>query len=518
LPELRREHSQAWHDFWRHSFVQLDDREFLNQQWFLSLYHLASVTKPGSVGPGLFGPWAPEDFPNWGNDRHWDYKVQAALWGAFSCNHLELTKAYNDEVFDLLPSAKMMVRDYYGNIGGAKFPGVSWPCKYTAPVSSRKSGFTTPWVNGFVAQPLWWYYQYSQDKTFLREKGYPVIKACAEFYEHFVQRAPDGKYDMPPTAVWDLAYFVPDAKNSTIDLAFAKMLLKTAVAASKELGVDKEQRENWEHIAANLRGYATTVIDGKNFKPVNHKSGPAMAFYTTVDFPSGEVLVAYENYPVIEYNISPWTMPIFPSGEIGLHSPQKEQELALRTLQITPYYLWDDLVMLSMAWVRLGHDQLDVFEKHTRSILRKNGCQTYPRSSNINWIFMHFLGWPIVVNESLLQSYTGQIRVAPVKLKNAARFARLRTEGAFLLSGEIQRGGKVSYLAITSEAGVPCALVRPWDGPVRVRRLDSMEGVAVAEKDGVLTFATAAGATYVVDRPNEPWESQPITLIPQTPH
>jgi len=25
--------------------------------------------------------------------------------------------------------------------------------------------------------------------------------------------------------------------------------------------------------------------------------------------------------------------------------------------------------MLSMAWVRLGHDQLDVFEKHTRSII-----------------------------------------------------------------------------------------------------------------------------------------------------
>ena len=130
---------------------------------------------------------------------------------------------------------------------------------------------------------------------------------------------------------------------------------------------------------------------------------------------------------------------------------------------------------------------------------------------------MHFLGWPVVINESLVQSYTGQIRVAPVKLKNTARFARLRTEGAFLISGEIQSGGKVSYLAITSEAGVPCQLVRPWDGAVRVRRLDSMEAVTVAEKDGVLTFPTAAGTTYVVDRPDEPWEAQPITDIAQTP-
>ena len=115
LPELRREHAQAWHDFWQHSFVQLDGRDFLNQQWFLNLYHLASVTKPGSVGPGLFGPWAPEDFPPWGNDRHWDYNVQAALWGTYSCNHLELTAAYNDEIFDLLPCADdgpRLLREY----------------------------------------------------------------------------------------------------------------------------------------------------------------------------------------------------------------------------------------------------------------------------------------------------------------------------------------------------------------------------------------------------------------------
>ena len=383
-------------------------------------------------------------------------------------------------------------------------------------MSTRKAEFTNPWVNGLVAQPLWWHYQYSQDKAYLRTKGYPVIKACAEFYEKFVQPAPDGKYDMPPTDVWDLSgHLSPDLKNSIMDLAFAKMLLRTAVAASQVLGVDEDRRANWEHVAANLRGYPTTVIDGKNLKPAIPANGKPL--YISNDFPSGEVLVAYEKFPYIEYFISPWTMPVFPSGDIGLHSPQKERELALRTLQVTPYYLCDDLVMLTMAWVRLGQDQLDVFEKHTRSIVHDNGCQTYPRDNGHgNKIFMHFLGWPVVVNECLVQSYTGQIRVAPVKLKNTARFARLRTEGAFLVSGEILSGGKVSYLAITSEAGRPCNLVRPWDGPVRVRRLDSLAAVAVAEKDGVLTFATAAGATYVVDRPGEPWEAQPVTVVAQS--
>jgi hypothetical protein len=346
-----------------------------------------------------------------------------------------------------------------------------------------------------------------------------VIKACAKFYEKFVQLAPDGKYDIPPTGVWDLGGMIPDPKNSTIDLAFAKMLLRTAVEASQVLGVDVDRRANWENVATNLRNYATAVIDGENFKPLDRRN-QAIPLYTSRNFPTGEVLVGFQDFPVIEYNIPIWTMPIFPSGEFGLHSPPKQRDLALRTLQSTPYYLWDDLVMLTLAWARMGHDQLDVFEKHTRSILHENGCQSYPSTSPglDRFIFMHYLGWPVVINECLIQSYTGQIRVAPVKLKNTARFARLRTEGAFLLSGEIQAGGKISYLAITSEAGVPCQLVRPWDGAVRVRQLDSMAAVTVAEKDGVLTFPTSAGTTYVVDRPDEPWEKQPITVIPHTTH
>ena len=514
LPALRQEHSHLWHDFWQQSFVQLADRDFLNQQWFLSLYHLASATTPGRVGPGLFGPWTWEDFPPWGNDRHWDYNVQATLWGAYSCNHVELTEAYNDEIYGLLPAATMMVRDYYGGIPGAKFPGVGWPRRYTAPVSSRRSEFTSPFVNGFVAQPLWWYYQYTQDGAFLREKGYPVIKACAEFYANFVERAPDGKYDMPPTAVWDLAFMIPDAKNSTIDLAFAKMLLKIAAAASQVLGVDAEQRDHWLHVADNLRDYARTVIDGTNFKPVDHRAGGAVALYTSRDFPSGEVLVAYENYPVIEYNLPAVTMPIFPSGEIGLDSPEQQRELALRTLQITPYYLWDDLVMLSMAWVRLGHDQLDIFENHSRSLQLINGCQTYPGDSWASqWVFTHFLGWPIVVNESIVQSYSGVIRFAPVQLKNTVHFARLRTEGAFLVSGEIRSGGRISYLAITSETGCVCKLVRPWDEHVRIRLLGSEEIVTFSEEKGVLTFPTVTNSTYIVDRLNDAWEKQPITVI-----
>ncbi|MFH1006571.1 MAG: hypothetical protein V1800_03600, partial [Candidatus Latescibacterota bacterium] len=480
LPALRQEHSELWHAFWQRSFVQLRERYFLNQQWFLSQYHLACITRPESVLPGLFGPWTWEDFPAWGNDCHWDYNLQATLWGAYSSNHLELTCAYNEDAFKLLPFAKMRAKEYEEDFPGAFYALTTWPLDYnnfTKTPLPEEMDFINPWINGFVAHPLWWYYQYSQDTEFLRERGYPVIKACAQFYAHFVNRAPDGKYDMPPTGVWDLASIIKDPGNAVIDLAFAKMLLEDASAASKVLGLDADSRAQWIEIAENLRDYPTLILEGENLNPVDHK-GVAVPLYTSRDFPSGEVLVVYENYPVIEYQAPAPIMPMFPSGDIGLDSPSGQRELAHRTLQITPYYLWDDLVMLSMAWVRLGYDQLDVFEKHSRDVQLVNGCLTLPKDTwPGKWIFTHFLGWPIVLNESIVQSHTGKIRVAPVKLTHPVQFARLRTVGAFLISGEMAPGGKVSYLAITSEAGSPCHLVRPWEGEVRprVREVDSMK-------------------------------------------
>ena len=172
--------------------------------------------------------------------------------------------------------------------------------------------------------------------------------------------------------------------------------------------------------------------------------------------------------------------------------------------------------MLSMAWVRLGYDQLAVFEKHSRSLRLVNGCMTYPTGWTNN-IFTAYFGWPLVVNESIVQSYTGQIRIAPVKLKNTVRFVRLRTVGAFLVSGEIRSGGRVSYIAITSEAGRVCKVVRPWDGNVRIRPLGSEEIVKFTEENGVLTFPTVADSTYIVDRPDDPWEKHPMTRITGQP-
>ena len=70
---------------------------------------------------------------------------------------------------------------------------------------------------------------------------------------------------------------------------------------------------------------------------------------------------------------------------------------------------------------------------------------------------------PVVINECLMQSYDGTIRLFPnwPSEKDAA-FHTLRAAGAFLVSAEI-KNGKVDEIEILSETGSPLKIILPWE-------------------------------------------------------
>jgi hypothetical protein len=77
-------------------------------------------------------------------------------------------------------------------------------------------------------------------------------------------------------------------------------------------------------------------------------------------------------------------------------------------------------------------------------------------------IWFENFSMPFVINECLLQSYTGELRLFPNwPAGRAAEFRTLRAAGAFLVSAQ-QSGGRVQWVEITSEAGQPLTVVSPW--------------------------------------------------------
>jgi hypothetical protein len=88
-----------------------------------------------------------------------------------------------------------------------------------------------------------------------------------------------------------------------------------------------------------------------------------------------------------------------------------------------------------------------------------------------NFDFMAAMGiWfenfalPVVVNECLLQSYNGSLRLFPNWPKDkSAEFRTLRAAGAFLVSAAAG-GGEVQWVEIESEAGSLLRVILPWNG------------------------------------------------------
>ena len=107
------------------------------------------------------------------------------------------------------------------------------------------------------------------------------------------------------------------------------------------------------------------------------------------------------------------------------------------------------------------------------------------------------LSLPAIVNECLMQSYDGVIRLFPNTTNlGEARFRDLRACGAFLVSA-MWDGKAVAEATVKSEKGSLARVVNPWTSSrAEVRALSSGTEVSYRRKDGLLEFPTKAGEAY----------------------
>ena len=111
------------------------------------------------------------------------------------------------------------------------------------------------------------------------------------------------------------------------------------------------------------------------------------------------------------------------------------------------------------------------------------------------------LSLPAVLNECMMQSYSGVIRLFPnTKGLGRVRFRDLRAVGAFLVSAAWD-GKEVSGVTVLSERGATVRLENPWPkAGVRVTRLRDGQPVEVRVEERTAVFNTEAGERYRVER------------------
>jgi hypothetical protein len=481
---LRDESAKLWRGFWSKSAVAFADAE-LERIWYHNQYFLACCLKEGKLAPGLFGNWTSGRIGTaWHGDYHMNYNTQQVWWGVFSSNHVEQHLPYVELCEKLLPLAEDSAREQFG-LPGAFFFHSAYPVPSRVnPYPAPPWGYEvceTPWT----VQSLWWQYLYTLDLDYLR-RAYPMLRAASRFLAAYVKRGDDGKYHIIPTVSpenWGFTVDMRLNKDCIIDIALSQFVLKATAEAARLLGLDEAERPLWQEIAAN-------------FAP-----------YPTVKGPYGEVWLDVPGAPAeFIYNVPVTMAPVFPGEQVGLGVGEEHLETARRTTRAVRLEGGNDLVYQPLIRARLGILDLDWFKREVRYCLLPNGVandrvrQTGGRyRDTTDFDFMMRMGvWtenlslPAVLNECLLQSYSGTLRLFPNTGKlGPARFRDLRAAGAFLVSAAWD-GKTVSGLSVLSEKGAALRLLNPWPGA----DVAVSPGTPPEREGNVLVLPTRAGQRY----------------------
>ena len=493
IPVSRIQHdSEArWHDFWSRSAVELKDKE-LERIWYQNQYFLACCLRERKMAPGLFGNWSTGRIGTaWHSDYHMNYNTQQVFWGVFSSNHVEQHLPYVELCQNLMPMSEKYAKEKF-NLPGAYFPHCAYPVPsqmvpYPVPPWCYQIS-ETPWT----VQSLWWQYLYTQDVDYLR-KAYPILRAAARFVAAYVKKGDDGKYHVIPTVSSENWGFTVDYrlnKNCILDLSLIAYLLDAVVEGSSVLKTDERERARWKEIRANLAPYPKT-------------KGPY-----------GEVWLDVENAPAEHvYNVPITLAPVFPAEQVGIGRGEEQLQIARRTARVVRLEGGNDLVYQPLIRARLGMLDLKWFKGQVRYCILPDGVSgdrarqvggRYRDSTSFDYmmpmgVWTENLALPAVLNECMMQSYTGTIRLFPnTRNLGPARFRDLRAAGAFLVNASFD-GRSVSQVSLLSEKGKTVRLANPWKGKsARITRQRDGRRIPVREENGILLFATDAGEAYSI--------------------
>ncbi len=472
LETLNESHRNRWRAFWSESFVEIGD-PVIEKFYCTSQYILACASREGKVAPGLYGPWVTTDHPSWNGDYTLDYNYETPMLGLYSSNHIATAGSYEAPIIAFMDRGQKYARTLL-NIRGVYYPGHIGPWGMERPFDYK------PFMGmkqdaAFAAQPILMRFYSTYDNAYAG-MVYPFIRNVGEFWEDYL-KFQNGRYVIyndcaDEVGPWDSSAdwtSCPQGNlNPISDLGFIRALFQGLTDMSMELGVDEEHRPRWRHILDHLSPFPTAERDGKT------------------------VFAAAENGHTT--NLRPWDMEaIWPAGQIGLGTGPTMPQTARDSVAGTEFR---NHPLFAPALAKIGYDPETILNT-LRSLGNDHG---YPNG------YIFFFGGgiessstiPATVNEMLLQSHEGVLRLFPVWPKDkAARFGNLRAYGAFLVSAELA-GGQVMNLIIESEKGRECTLENPWLGsPVVLhrngRRAEMLRGARVA-------FKTTAGERIAVVR------------------
>jgi hypothetical protein len=550
-----------WHDFWSKSFIRLHSQDgaadFVEQNYNYFLYVMASSSR-GAYPPRFGGMlwYTTGDMRAWGS-QHWGHNLECYYVGLSPANRFELMDPMFNMYSGMYESCATAAKQQWGS-EGIWIPETTWfdgleklPDDIAAemrdlylvrkPWSQRserflwfaktKSRYNSRWgiltggrldhgnwvdlerdtspfayvthifsTTAKISYLYWLRYEYTQDKDWLRNRAYPMIKGTIEFYRHFpnLKKADDGKYHIyhvnNSEPIWD-------AQDTMEELSAMHGMTPILIRASEILGVDAELRPLWREFLENLTPLPSSDLLS------NVPTGAPRRWIRAIGparegSPEAPDLVQTRFYDLCTVGtLNDQIKQTSKATYEAIYADGVSEKTAVSVLSYTPvaaahlgrsadikYMIpnqirclspehdfcdWDGsgqtAVMSNRLTLREGPGAMDCQRLGMAAeALHAALLQSVPPVPGGDPILYLFPAWPVDwdVDFSLL------------------------ARGAFLVTASMEKG-KIEFVEIRSQAGGECRLRNPWPGAASMLYCEGKEAEQLS--GAILTFPTTAG-------------------------
>lgn len=418
-----------------------DDPQLLALYIQYGRYLLISSSRPGTQPANLQGIWNDQLAPAW--DSKWTVNINTEMnyWPAEIANLSECQEPLYNMIADCAETGKSVAKEHYNAPGWVLHHNTDiW--RGTAPINHSNHGI---WVTGgaWLSRHLWEHYLFSQDKKFLAEKAYPLMRGSAEFFTQFLIKDPK------------TGYLISTPSNSpengglvagpTMDHQIIRALFRSCIEASEILKTDQE-------FAQKLKEMLSQIAPNKI-----GQHGQLQEWMEDKDDPANK-----------HRHVSHlWA--VYPGNEINWQQTPDLMKAARQSL----IYRGDDGTGWSLAWkinfwARFldGNHAYDMVKLLFRPVQIENTVYVNGGGSYTNLFDAHppfqidgNFGAPAGMIEMLVQSQLDEFAILPA-LPDAlpsGKISGVCARGGFELTFS-WANGKLQKLEVLSKAGQKCKL------------------------------------------------------------